>query len=1076
MKSPLLNELINTLFNYYKLVIRLLLIIVFSVVNILTTQANDYYFSSSTGDDNRTTLQAQNASTPWRSIDKLNSIASQLQAGDRILFKSGDTFYGSILISRGGSSGNPIVYTSYGAGEKPVITSMIKVNNWVSRGNGTYEASLPNMDGGKIQIVTINKQLMEVGRYPNAGAKNGGYLTISSVNNSLSIQGENMPANFVGGDIVIRKNNWITDRHEISYNAGSTISFLSNSETGYTPNSGFGYFVQNHINTLDQFGEWAYSKSNKMIYGYFGGQDPNSLDVEVATREYLVKTNKYIQNLTFNNLNLRGANADIFNIQNSANVQITNCELVYAGQNAIFSHTTPDITVKGNTINYSLSGGLFFQFTTQRAIIEDNIINNTMPFQGMSNSSDLKGVGIYISGNADNSRIVRNKILNTGFNGIHFGGNYTVIKNNLINNFCLFKHDGAGIYTNSDGITWGNNTGREVVGNIILRGVGAVEGTTMKDPLAEGIYMDDNTDGVKILGNTISDVSGKGLYLHNAKNIEVQNNTFYKMPIQLHSGDDLTGGSVRNISISNNYFSKIFDEDLPYSISSTVNDIDQIGTSDNNYFLDPYGVEILFKSQSPNDGPIGRKWNMESWTNQYGYEKNSIRPDFNLEKYRVSSSNTIKESDFSSNLSIVAAVYNGSSELSTGIDGGVWKMNFNQTSNASAFIQIGAVAPGDEILIEFDTKSIIANQTVDLLLERTFNQNQEGTLFNFVTSTETKKVKLFLKSNVSASNESIVFRFPKTLPSILIDNLKISKVQTEPISIESYVFFEYNYSNQAVSYPLSGVYKNGKGEVFDGSVNIPAYGSVILAKIEDGAGQSNLPPTVSIVEPYENQQFIAGSEVFITVDASDPEDQIKHVEFFVNDKLVATTNQAPYKTSWKNVPVGNHRLKTRITDQEGLTAESTEATIQVIENLPPVANFVTPVQNQTFDLGEAILIQSYVVDPEGQIALVEFIDGNTVIGSITSGPYQLNWTNASEGIHELKTRVTDKGGLVTESSVVTIQVNGIASADFSLYLNAGSSETVSYEGREYVGDKSISPEYFNYPQVFTTESASSDEL
>uniref|UniRef100_UPI0025E4CE80 right-handed parallel beta-helix repeat-containing protein n=1 Tax=Algoriphagus sp. TaxID=1872435 RepID=UPI0025E4CE80 len=568
MKSPLLNELINILFNYYNQLIRLLLIIAISVFYISETQATDYYFSSSTGDDNRSAVQAQNSSTPWRSIEKLNSFASQLRAGDRILFKSGDIFYGSILISRGGNSGNPISYTSYGVGAKPVITSLVKVTNWASKGNGTYEALLSNMDGGKVQIVTINNQLREVGRYPNAGSKNEGYLTISSVNNSLSIQGENMPANFVGGDIVIRKNNWITDRHEISYNAGNTISFLSNPETGYSPQAGFGYFIQNHINTLDQFGEWAYSKSNKRIYGYFGGQDPNFLNVEVATREYLIKTNKYIQNLTFNNLNLRGANADIFNIQNSANVQILNCDLVFAGQNAIYSHTTPDLTVKGNSINYSLSGGLFFQFTTQRAIIEDNTINNTMPFQGMSNSSDLKGVGIYIAGNADNSSIARNKIINTGFNGIHFGGNYTVIKNNLIDNFCLHKHDGAGIYTNSDGITWGNNLGREVIGNIVLRGVGAVEGTTMKDNLAEGIYMDDNTDGVKILGNTISEISGKGLYLHNAKNIVVQNNTFYKMPIQLHSGDDLTGGSVRNINVTGNHFSKIFAEEIPYSISS----------------------------------------------------------------------------------------------------------------------------------------------------------------------------------------------------------------------------------------------------------------------------------------------------------------------------------------------------------------------------------------------------------------------------------------------------------------------------------------------------------------------------
>jgi len=56
--------------------------------------ANNYYFSSTDGDDSRTSFQAQDSSTPWRSINKLNSIFSSLQAGDVILFKRGDVFYG----------------------------------------------------------------------------------------------------------------------------------------------------------------------------------------------------------------------------------------------------------------------------------------------------------------------------------------------------------------------------------------------------------------------------------------------------------------------------------------------------------------------------------------------------------------------------------------------------------------------------------------------------------------------------------------------------------------------------------------------------------------------------------------------------------------------------------------------------------------------------------------------------------------------------------------------------------------------------------------------------------------------
>ncbi len=81
-----------------------------------TTNANNYYFSSTSGDDSRTTSQAHNSSTPWKSINKLNAIFSTLLPGDSILFKRGETFYGSITINKSGTAGKPIVLGAYGSG------------------------------------------------------------------------------------------------------------------------------------------------------------------------------------------------------------------------------------------------------------------------------------------------------------------------------------------------------------------------------------------------------------------------------------------------------------------------------------------------------------------------------------------------------------------------------------------------------------------------------------------------------------------------------------------------------------------------------------------------------------------------------------------------------------------------------------------------------------------------------------------------------------------------------------------------------------------------------------------------
>jgi len=998
--------------------------------SVTSTIASDYYFSSSTGDDNRSYTQAQNSATPWSSIEKLNSISNELKAGDRVLFKSGDTFYGSILITRGGNPGNPITYSSFGSGEKPVITSMVRVSNWVSRGNGIYESSLSLMDEGSVQIFTINDQLKEFGRYPNVGSSNDGYLTISSVNNALSIQGENLPANYVGGEIVIRKNNWIIDRHQISNNYGATVNFLANPTTIYYPQNNFGYFVQNHINSLDQLGEWAYSKSDKKLYGYFGSQNPNNLNVQVATRDKLIKVNKYIKDLIFNNLSLKGSNSNLIHIENSGNIQITNNQLLYAGDNAVYANASPDMIVKNNSIDYSLSGGLFFQFGTPRVIIEDNVINHTMPFQGMASSSDLKGEAIYIAADANNAKVTRNKIYNTGFNGIHFGGNFTIIKNNLIDNYCLFKQDGGGIYTNSDGIVGANNTGREIVGNIVLRGMGAVGGSNVNYKLAEGIYIDDNSVGVKIANNTIAEVSSKGLYIHNNRDIEVLNNLFYKTPIQLQISHDMLGNPVRNVRVEGNQFSSIYDEELPYAIASSENDINQIGISNNNYFLDPYGVDLVFRSQNPKDGVLGQKRNLKNWTSEFGFDRNSLKPDFNLDKYVIKASSIIKESNFNSNLGIISGVYDAASELISGISGGSWKISPSQYSKGSAYIQIGSVLRGEEILIEFETKSVSPDQTVEVLLEKTYNTNQEGTILNFVTSGEVTNVKLLLKSQISNGNESLVFRFPRTIQNMLIDNLKISKVITQPINPEEQIFFQYNHSNNSVSYPLSGTFKNAKGEVFNGSVTIPPYGSVLLAKISDGPAQSNQPPTIALIQPVQNQVFTVGDEVLIKANAADPEGKIQKVEFYANEILLNTSIKSPYQFALNSAPNGTYVLVGKVYDESGQSAESSKVTIIVqnegegapTQNLPPSIRIVQPTQNQVYSKGQAIVIKTNASDPENKISKVELYYNSRLLSSITSAPFEFTIPRAPEGDFVLNAKVYDDQGLMSESSLVNISV------------------------------------------------------
>src|SRR5690606_27439858 len=144
-----------------------------------------YYFSTS-GDDSRTATQSQTPTSPWKSIDKLNSIYSSLQPGDEVLVKRGEVFYGNIHINAAGAQGRPITMGAYGSGAKPVITSLVSLTNWTPVGNGIYESHHPSL-GSAVNVVLVNNEVQELGRYPNSNAKDKGYLIFNATNGHNNI-------------------------------------------------------------------------------------------------------------------------------------------------------------------------------------------------------------------------------------------------------------------------------------------------------------------------------------------------------------------------------------------------------------------------------------------------------------------------------------------------------------------------------------------------------------------------------------------------------------------------------------------------------------------------------------------------------------------------------------------------------------------------------------------------------------------------------------------------------------------------------------------------------------------------
>jgi hypothetical protein len=110
-----------------------------------SARGNTYYFSSTNGDDSRTSTQAMQASSPWRTLGKLNQVFGQLQPGDSVLFKRGEVFYGPIVAGQSGVAGRPIVFAAYGQGYDPDHQRVCPVRRMEVRGQWNMAGALPGL-------------------------------------------------------------------------------------------------------------------------------------------------------------------------------------------------------------------------------------------------------------------------------------------------------------------------------------------------------------------------------------------------------------------------------------------------------------------------------------------------------------------------------------------------------------------------------------------------------------------------------------------------------------------------------------------------------------------------------------------------------------------------------------------------------------------------------------------------------------------------------------------------------------------------------------------------------------------
>ena len=475
------------------------------------SQATDYYLAASGNDAN----DGMSPSSPWQSINRLNSVLGSLGPGDNIYFNRGDVFYGGLNVTSSGAAGSPITISAYGSGSKPIITGFSTISSWNDLGGNIWESSNAVSDLPYTNIVAVNGNNTAMGRYPNSN----NVLPYQSFSSGYSISSSSLTdgTNWAGAELAFYISTYEIGRNPITSQSGGTLYYKASSNDGpiqYAPgwfNPAF--FIQNDPRTLDTQNEWYYNPSTHKfrIYSSF-----NPSNVQIATVEKLI--NLYKSNyVTIDNISFQGSNTASVSIQVSKYDVVQYCDFNLSGINAIYgpwAGNSTGLIVSNCTINNSNNTGIDLSGDFDHATILYNSVSNSGSIPGMGRNGGDNGNGSYggIFTNAPGDNVGYNNIINTGYIGLRFNGVNNNIHNNYVNGFCQVLLDGGGIYTANQ---TGTTNSSKVVNNIVVN-----------SPHNNGIYFDGKTNGVEVSGNTIANCSW-GLYINNNWNMNVHDNTMY---------------------------------------------------------------------------------------------------------------------------------------------------------------------------------------------------------------------------------------------------------------------------------------------------------------------------------------------------------------------------------------------------------------------------------------------------------------------------------------------------------------------------------------------------------------------
>lgn len=451
-----------------------------------------------------------------------------------------------------GSPDAPVVYRAY-EDEKPIIIGGRQISDFTPYNGNILQADVSAQGFKDIyfrQLFCDGKR-MHLARYPDFDTENpygGGwaYVDGEEVAMHANIPGEtkhtlqyktqdtrDWSRSEEGEIFIFPRYNWWNNIVRIkSIDREERIITLAG-DCSYVIRPGDRYYVQNLFEELDAPGEWYLDKETWTLYFWPPeGTDPVEMTVYAPTLRTILELGAGTENVMFRGFTFESCEGTAIVLNDAVNCLIAGNTIRNVGD-----YTGSGVAVNGGSNNgvvgndiyqigshgISISGGDRITLTPGENYADNNYIHHF----GVSYK---QGVGVSLRGCGN--RVSHNLMHDGPRMGIMFSGNNLVIEYNHIRHLNLETADTGAVYTG--GRDWISSRGTVIRYNYFhdILGYGKEDGKWVSPHYAWGIYLDDNTGGVDVIGNIVARCVRGLIHLHNGRDNLIENNIFVDGKLQ----------------------------------------------------------------------------------------------------------------------------------------------------------------------------------------------------------------------------------------------------------------------------------------------------------------------------------------------------------------------------------------------------------------------------------------------------------------------------------------------------------------------------------------------------------------